>query len=252
MDRSDGNVDKGYYFFFFLDYDLCKTLPDLQVLFEGFYLISCPVDIYRGNGGKSFCVLPKKQTQTYFGELLNVATLMSEAPLRRVCFARLPQTPLTPSTLGPSACTFGCTKCSLHHKAYNMCIVLKWDLSFNWISVSILNRYISLCSSLTYKPHPGWLQCCVLVSVCVCVGTGSCQLDHGSWTNQPHRQTWAKEVPLVLPEEVLCESWEEWIPFLWDCWWNPWLVPQPSYSDKLASLEGYGWTELLWTQPSVI
>ena len=85
----------------------------------------CPVDIYRRNGGKSFHAIPKKQTQTYFGELLNVAMLMSEAPLRQVCFARLPQTPLTPSTLGPSACTFGCTKCSLHHKAYNMCTVLK-------------------------------------------------------------------------------------------------------------------------------
>lgn len=234
-----------------MDCDLCKTLPDLQVLFEGFYLISCPVDIYRRNGGKSFRAIPKKQTQTYFGELLNVAMLMSEAPLRQVCFARLPQTPLTPSTLGPSACTFGCTKCSLHHKAYNMCTVLKWDLSFHWISVSILNRYISLCSSLTYKLHPGRLQCCVLVSVCVCVGTGSYQLDHGSRTNQPHRQTWAKEVAVVLPEEVLCGAGRSaFLPR--DCRWDPWLAPQPSYADRLASLKGYGWTELLWTQPRVI
>lgn len=105
---------------------------------------------------------------------------MSEAPLRQVCFARLPQTPLTPSTLGPSACTFGCTKCSLHHKAYNMCIVLKWDLSFHWISVSILNRYISLCSSLTYKLHPADCSA-VFWSQFLCVW----ELGVTSWTMDP-------------------------------------------------------------------
>lgn len=58
MDTDDGSIDKGYYYYF-LDYDLCKILPFLKVIFEAFYQISCLIDIYRRNGKNPFMFFQK-------------------------------------------------------------------------------------------------------------------------------------------------------------------------------------------------
>lgn len=50
---------------FFLDHDLCKILPVLNVIVEAFYQISCLADIYRRNGGNPFMFFQKTNPNVF-------------------------------------------------------------------------------------------------------------------------------------------------------------------------------------------
>lgn len=106
-----------------------------------------------------------------------------------------------------------------------------------------------LMLKFSFQTASSWLKHSVSVSVFVWMGTGviSCTVELGqinlidmSQRSFPHS-----------PWGSLGKSREEQIPFLWDCWWtrNPWLRPQPSYTDRPTSLKGCVQTGVVPTGP---
>lgn len=121
--HREGNVDKGHSFW---TVTFAKYSQSYKSFFAAVYQTSCPADIYRRNGGISLRVLPKKQTQAYFAELLKAAALTSEAPPEAGSASQGCGGP--GSGLRHEAHLWAhlvATKCRLHHGADNMCTVLK-------------------------------------------------------------------------------------------------------------------------------
>lgn len=76
MGSSDGNVDKGGSFWTRTFVKYCPSYKAYLRHFTG----SPAQQIFTEEMGKSPSCSSRKQTQTYFAEMLNAATLTSEAP----------------------------------------------------------------------------------------------------------------------------------------------------------------------------
>lgn len=130
MDASDGNADKGYSFW---TMTLAKILPALKLR---------PVGIYKRNGRNPFMFFQKNKPKRILPRCYKRQRWRQRHLLRRLCSGCCPPHSCLRYSARLSA-RLVWTKCSLHHKAYNPCMFLKWDLLFNWILVRVFNRYLT-------------------------------------------------------------------------------------------------------------